>query len=95
MKAEKLAYLTDVEGLYRDFNDKSTFISRLTASEAEELLASGTITGGMIPKLTNCTHAINGGVNRVHILDGRVPHSLLMEIFTKEGFGTMVFRDEE
>lgn len=95
VKAEKLAYLTDVEGLYRDFNDKSTFISRLTASEAEELLASGTITGGMIPKLTNCTHAINGGVNRVHILDGRVPHSLLMEIFTKEGFGTMVFRDEE
>ena len=49
----------------------------------------------MIPKLTNCTHAINGGVNRVHILDGRVPHSLLMEIFTKEGFGTMVFRDED
>ena len=93
LQAEKLAFLTDVEGLYEDFDDKDTFISGLTASEADALLASGKIQGGMLPKLANCTAAVRGGVNRVHILDGRVPHSLLMEIFTKTGFGTMIFRD--
>ena len=89
--ADKLVYLTDVEGLYRDFNDKSTFISRISTAEADELINGGMIGGGMLPKLTNCTDAIRGGVNRVHILDGRVPHSILLEIFTDKGFGTMFY----
>lgn len=93
--AEKLAFLTDIEGLYRDINDKSSFISRLTASQAEELLDSGFIGGGMLPKLTNCINAIQNGVNRVHILDGRTAHCLLLEIFTHEGIGTAIISDEE
>jgi acetylglutamate kinase len=93
--AEKLAFLTDIEGLYRDFNDKSSFISRLTASEAQELIDSGMIGGGMLPKLGNCTDAIQNGVNRVHILDGRIPHSLLLEIFTNKGIGTAIVADDE
>ena len=95
VKAEKLAFLTDVEGVYRDFNDKSSFISRLTADEADELMESGVIGGGMLPKLTNCTSAIREGVNRVHILDGRIPHCLLLEIFTNEGIGTCFLCDED
>lgn len=95
VKAEKLAFLTDVEGVYRDFEDKSTFISRLTASEAENLINSGVIGGGMLPKLNNCTSAIREGVSRVHILDGRIPHCLLLEIFTNEGIGTCFHADEE
>lgn len=95
VKAEKLAFLTDVEGVYKDFNDKSTFISHLTASEAEELIGSGVIGGGMLPKLNNCTEAIKDGVNRVHILDGRIPHTLLLEIFTNNGVGTCFRRDGE
>lgn len=95
VKAEKLAFLTDVEGVYKDFNDKSTFISHLSASEAEELINSGVIGGGMLPKLNNCTDAIKEGVNRVHILDGRVAHTLLLEIFTNNGVGTCFRRDEE
>ena len=93
--AEKLAFLTDIEGLYRDFNDKSTFISRLSASEAQELIDSGMIGGGMLPKLGNCTDAIRNGVNRVHILDGRTPHSLLLEVFTNNGVGTAIVADHE
>ena len=93
--AEKLAFLTDIEGLYRDFNDKSSFISRLSASEAQELIDSGMIGGGMLPKLGNCTDAIRNGVNRVHILDGRIPHSLLLEIFTNKGIGTAIVADDE
>ncbi len=93
--AEKLAFLTDIEGLYRDFNDKSSFISRLSASEAQELIDSGMIGGGMLPKLGNCTDAIRYGVNRVHILDGRIPHSLLLEIFTDKGIGTAIVADDE
>ena len=91
--AEKLAFLTDVEGLYRDFNDKSTFISRIKCSEAEALIKEGAIGGGMLPKLTNCTDAIKNGVERVHILDGRIPHCLLLEIFTDTGIGTMFYDD--
>lgn len=91
--AEKLAFLTDIEGLYKDINDKSSFISRLTASEADQLIQDGFIGGGMLPKLTNCTSAIRNGVNRVHILDGRIAHCLLMEIFTNSGIGTMIMRD--
>lgn len=92
--AEKLAFLTDIEGLYKDINDKSSFISRLTASQAQELLDSGFIGGGMLPKLSNCINAIRGGVNRVHILDGRIAHCLLLEIFTKNGIGTALISDE-
>ncbi|MBQ7776597.1 MAG: acetylglutamate kinase [Lachnospiraceae bacterium] len=93
--ADKLVFLTDVEGLYRDFNDKSTFISRLTASEADDLIGSGIIGGGMLPKLNNCTSAIKNGVSRVHILDGRVPHCLLLEVFTKKGVGTAIIADDD
>ncbi len=88
--ADKLVFLTDIEGLYKDINDKSSFISRLTAGQAEELINGGIIGGGMLPKLNNCTSAIRNGVNRVHILDGRVPHCLLLEIFTNEGVGTAI-----
>ena len=93
--AEKLAFLTDIEGLYKDINDKSSFISRITASQADELINSGCIGGGMLPKLNNCTNAIKEGVNKVHILDGRIPHCLLLEIFTNEGIGTAIVKDEE
>ncbi|MBO4775041.1 MAG: acetylglutamate kinase [Lachnospiraceae bacterium] len=93
--AEKLAFLTDIEGLYRDINDKSSFISKITVSDAKDLIASGTLGGGMLPKLTNCTSAMEAGVNRVHILDGRIPHCLLLEIFTKEGIGTMIMPDSD
>ena len=95
VNAEKLAFLTDIEGLYRDINDKSSFISRLTADQADELIAQGCIGGGMLPKLGNCTSAVKNGVNRVHILDGRIPHCLLLEIFTNEGIGTAIVADEE
>ncbi|MCI6629784.1 MAG: acetylglutamate kinase [Lachnospiraceae bacterium] len=93
--ADKLAFLTDIKGLYKDINDESSFISRLTASTAENLIRDGFIGGGMLPKLTNCTSAIRGGVNRVHILDGRIAHCLLLEIFTNEGIGTAIISDEE
>ncbi|HJC58657.1 MAG TPA: acetylglutamate kinase [Candidatus Eisenbergiella intestinipullorum] len=91
--ADKLVFLTDIEGLYRDINDKSTFISRLTASQAESLISEGVIGGGMLPKLGNCTSAVRNGVNRVHILDGRIPHCMLLEIFTNEGIGTAIIQD--
>jgi acetylglutamate kinase len=93
--ADKLVFLTDIEGLYKDVEDKSTFISRLTASQADELINGGYIGGGMLPKLANCTSAIRNGVNRVHILDGRIPHCLLLEIFTNEGVGTAIIADED
>lgn len=93
--AEKLAFLTDIEGLYRDIHDKSTFISRLTASQAEELISGGYIGGGMLPKLHSCTSAIQNGVGRVHILDGRILHCLLLEFFTNQGVGTAIVRDGE
>ena len=95
VKADKLVFLTDIEGLYRDINDKDTFISRLTASDAKALIGSGVIGGGMLPKLNNCTTAIEEGVSRVHILDGRVPHCLLLEIFTKHGIGTAIISDDD
>ncbi len=94
VNAEKLAFLTDIEGLYRDINDKSTFISRITVSQADELISGGCIGGGMLPKLTNCTDALKNGVSRVHILDGRIPHCLLLEIFTDQGIGTALIEDE-
>ena len=93
--ANKLAFLTDIEGLYKDINDKSTFISRITASQVDKLIEEGWIAGGMLPKLNNCTDAIRAGVSNVHILDGRLAHCLLLEIFTKQGIGTQIMSDEE
>lgn len=93
--AEKLAFLTDIEGLYKDISDKASFISRISASQADKLIEEGFIGGGMLPKLNNCTSAVKNGVNRVHILDGRIPHCLLLEIFTRNGIGTAIVQDED
>ena len=93
--AEKLAFLSDIEGVYRDYEDKSSLITALTVDQANELIESGAISGGMIPKLQNCVGAIENGVSRVHILDGRIPHCLLLEIFTKKGIGTAILRNGE
>ncbi len=93
--AEKLAFLTDIEGVYRDYEDKSSLVSHLTASEAKALMQGEGISGGMLPKLQNCVDAIENGVSRVHILDGRIPHCLLLEIFTKKGIGTAILRDDD
>jgi acetylglutamate kinase len=93
--AEKLAFLTDIEGVYKDPDDKSTLISELHVSEAKKLMEDGYITGGMLPKLENCVDAIENGVSRVHILDGRIPHCLLLEIFTNKGIGTAILGEEE
>ena len=93
--ANKLAFLTDIEGLYRDFEDKSSLISEITVKEAKELIAGGTIGGGMLPKLSNCIDAIEAGVSRVHIIDGRIPHSILMEIFSDRGVATAILGDTE
>ena len=95
VKAEKLAFLTDIEGVRRDPEDPSTLISELTLSEAQALLDSGYVVGGMLPKLNNCIHAIENGVSRVHILDGRLAHCLLLEIFTNRGIGTAILHDRE
>ncbi len=95
VNAEKLAFLTDVEGVYRDFGDKSTLISEMTVNEAQEFVSGGGLGGGMLPKMQNCIDAINNGVSRVHILDGRIPHSLLLEIFTNRGIGTAILREGE
>ena len=90
--AMKLFLLTDVEGLYRDFNDKSSLITRLSVDDVEDLVKAGSISKGMIPKLESCVNAIRDGVENVHIIDGRVPHSLLLELFTDSGIGTMLTR---
>lgn len=95
MKAEKLAFLTDIEGVYKDPEDPSSLISELWVEEAEKLMAEGYIGGGMLPKLQNCIDAIENGVSRVHILDGRIPHCLLLEIFTNRGIGTAILNGEE
>ena len=95
VNAEKLAFLTDIEGVYKDPQDKSTLISELTVSEAHKLIENGNIGGGMLPKLNNCIDAIDNGVSRVHILDGRIPHCLLLEIFTNKGIGTAILGDGE
>ena len=95
VNAEKLAFLTDIEGVYEDPDDKSTLISELTVAEGKELLKSGHIGGGMLPKLNNCMDAVENGVSRVHILDGRIAHCLLLEIFTNKGIGTAIIGDKE
>ena len=88
--AEKIVYLTDIAGIRRDVSDPSSLVESATCAELEGLLADGTVTGGMIPKVRACLDALRGGVSSAHILDGRVPHALLLELFTDEGVGTMV-----
>ena len=95
MKASKLVFLTDIEGVYRDPADPSSLISEMTVPEAQDFLKSGNVGGGMLPKLQNCIDAIQSGVSRVHILDGRIEHSLLLEFFTNKGIGTAIIGDEE
>ena len=90
LRAEKLVYLTDIEGLRRVVDDPASLIRQTSAKELEALIADGTIAGGMIPKVAGCVQAVRNGVRRAHILDGRIPHVLLLEIFTDAGIGTMV-----
>ncbi len=94
LAAEKLVYLTDIEGLRRVVDDPASLIRQTTAAQLEALMADGTIAGGMIPKVESCVHAVRHGVRRAHILDGRIPHVLLLEIFTDAGIGTMVAGDD-
>ncbi|MGN1192144.1 MAG: acetylglutamate kinase [Dorea sp.] len=95
VKAEKLAFLTDIEGVYKDPNDPETLISELKVSDGKQLMKEGYIGGGMLPKIQNCIEAIENGVSRVHILDGRIPHCLLLEIFTNKGIGTAILNDTD
>jgi acetylglutamate kinase len=90
LQAEKLVYLTDVAGVYADYPDESSLMTRLDLAGLEGLLRDGKVDGGMIPKLESCLQALRGGVRRAHVLDGRIPHALLLEFFTREGIGTMV-----
>ncbi|WP_418791480.1 acetylglutamate kinase [Phosphitispora sp. TUW77] len=92
LNADKMILLTDVEGIFEDYSDKTTLISELKLAQVEQKIASGTISGGMIPKVECCVQAIEKGVNSTHILDGRIPHSILLEIFTDKGIGTMVVK---
>lgn len=92
LKAAKLVYLSDVLGLMRDPSDESTLIHSLDAEEVEALIADGTIAGGMIPKVKSSVEALNAGVEKVHMIDGRIPHSLLLEIFTRKGIGTEIVK---
>lgn len=95
VNAEKLAFLTDIEGVYKDPKDPETLISELNVNEAKKLIENGNIGGGMLPKLNNCIDAIENGVSRVHILDGRIAHCLLLEIFTNKGVGTAIINENE
>ena len=92
--ADKLVYLTDITGVLRSLDEPDSLISRINISEAEELVKDGIVGGGMLPKLANCTDAVRGGVHRVHILDGRIPHCLLLEIFTDKGVGTVFYKGD-
>jgi acetylglutamate kinase len=91
--SEKVIFLTDVDGIYRDFADKSSLISALSLAEAEAMIDSGELSKGMIPKVRSCTAALEAGVERAHILNGTVPHALLLEVYTDAGVGTMITRD--
>ncbi|MDD6435326.1 MAG: acetylglutamate kinase [Clostridiales bacterium] len=95
VKAEKLAFLTDTPGVLKDVHDESSLISELSLQEALKLIDNGIVGGGMIPKLNNCIDAIENGVSRVHILDGRIAHCLLLEFFTHKGVGTAILADTE
>jgi acetylglutamate kinase len=93
--AEKLVYLTDIEGLRRVVDDPASLIRQTTPDELDALIADGVVAGGMIPKVDSCVHAVRQGVRRAHILDGRIPHVLLLELFTDDGIGTMVRLDSQ
>jgi acetylglutamate kinase len=93
--SRKLVYLTDVEGLYRDLGDQDSLVARAIVPDLEAMVASGGVSAGMLPKLQSAIDAIEGGVERVHILDGRIQHSVLLEIFTAEGIGTMITKQPE
>ena len=93
INAEKLVFLTDIEGVFVDPTDKSTLISEMDINEAQEFIDSGVVGGGMLPKLTNCIEAMKNGVARVHMLDGRVEHCLLLEFFTEKGIGTAILKE--
>ncbi len=95
LQADKVIFLTDVDGLYADFSDKSSLISALTPDEAEEMIVSDTLEGGMVPKVAACVSALRAGVRRAHILNGTVLHALLLEVYTDEGVGTMIAADGE
>ena len=95
LEADKVIFLTDVDGLYADFSDKGSLISALTPEEAEEMIVSDTLEGGMVPKVAACVHALRSGVRRAHILNGTVPHALLLEVYTADGVGTMIAADGE
>lgn len=95
MKAQKLVFLSDIKGVYENPDDPSTLISEMTVTETRKFLESGHAGGGMLPKLQNCIDAIEAGVSRVHILDGRIPHSQLLEFFTNRGIGTAIIGDDE
>ncbi len=92
LNADKLILLTDVEGIFEDYNNRDTLISELRLDEVQERIAGGVISGGMIPKVECCVQALRGGVKTTHILDGRIPHAILLEIFTDKGIGTMVVK---
>ncbi len=92
LQAEKLLLLTDTKGIYRNFEDKSSFISTLTQKEAKELINNGSIAGGMIPKVEACLHSLDSGTGKACIIDGREAHSLILELFTSQGIGTEVIR---
>ena len=92
LHAEKLLLLTDIEGVYKDYHDKSTFLSSLTQSEAREYIKTGVISGGMIPKIEACLRALDAGAGKSHIIDGRLPHAILLELLTSKGIGTQVER---
>ncbi len=95
LEAEKLVYLTDIEGLRHDVDDPTSLIRQTDADALDALVADGTIAGGMIPKVASCTHAVRNGVHNAHILDGRIAHVLLLEIFTDSGIGTMIVGNQE
>jgi acetylglutamate kinase len=95
VQANKFILLTDVEGIFRDYHDKDSLISRITLEDIEALEANGIISGGMVPKVDCCIDALKGGVAGAHIIDGRLRHSILLEVFFDEGIGTMIDRDKE
>ena len=91
---DKLVYLTDINGVLRNLHDPHSLISRINIENADSLIKDGIVGGGMLPKLANCTDAVRGGVHRVHILDGRIPHCILLEIFTDAGVGTVFYKGD-
>src|SRR4030095_8442102 len=90
MKAEKLVVVSDTHGIRRDVNDPESRISHLTVDQIDEMVKAGTISSGMLPKVEACVMALKGGVNKTHIIDGRIPHALLLEIYTEAGIGTEI-----